>query len=91
MIDETLSQALKQATRALESEDALAAAEALDQATHACEAALRQDLRLGRADVGLLRTLHDRCAAAAQRAGEKLALALGAAGEARRAASAYRR
>jgi hypothetical protein len=91
VIHELLSAALKQATSALEGDDAVAAAAALEQATHACEAALRQRLRFDRDQLGVLRALHDRCTAAAQRAGEKLALAMGAAGDARRAVSAYRR
>jgi hypothetical protein len=90
-MDATLGEALRRAARALDGDDAVAAAAALEQATHACEAALREDLRLDREALGALRALHGRCVEAAHRAREKLALALGVAGDARRAVAAYRR
>jgi hypothetical protein len=91
MIHELLSSALERATDALRSDDALAAAAVLQEAVLACEDALRQGLRLEPAHLLALRPLHASCSSAAERTRQRLAGALGALGQARRAGGAYQR
>ncbi len=91
MIHQTLATALERATHALEEGDAVTATDALQQATLACEAAFQQGLLLERGEVELLRGPHARCASVARREKERFAVALGTAGDARRALSAYHR
>ncbi len=91
MIAGEIANALERAATALEADDAVAASGALAEALRACAAAEAQGLRLDGAALARLKELHGRGEAAAARVTEKLALALGTAGSARRAAAAYGR
>ena len=86
-----LTATLRRATAALDEADPLSAASVLESAVTACEESLRAGLRLDRDDMSELRGLHARCTAAAERCQALLAQAIGAAGSARRALSAYQR
>ena len=91
MIVIDLAGALERAAAALESDDTVAASAALTEAQRACARAEAQGLRLEVAELESIGELHRRGEAAAKRAADKLARALGSAGSARRAVGAYRR
>lgn len=91
MIHEALSAALKRATEALGTDDASAATAALQEAALACENALRQGLRLDPAQLRTIRTAHAQCGKAIDATRQRLAVALGALAQARRAGGAYQR
>ncbi len=91
MIADEIAEALERAATALDADDAVAAGSALADALRACAAAEAQGQRLDRSTLARLRELHQRGTAAAARVTGKLALALETAGNARRAAAAYRR
>jgi hypothetical protein len=86
-----LGHALERALAALESGDPCAASAAMDDARRACDDAERRGARIDAASLERLRDLHRRGAATAEGVAEKLSRALGSAGCARRAVSAYRR
>ena len=86
-----IAHALERAAAALDSRDAAAASAALAEAERACASAESRGVRPDRAELEVLRELHRRGQAAAERALEDLAQALGSAGSARRAVSAYRK
>jgi hypothetical protein len=85
-----LASALERAAAALEAEDAASASAALEEALRACATTDARGVKLDRAQLEILRALHRKGEAAAERAAEELERALGSAGSARRALSAYR-
>ncbi len=91
MMHQLLSTALKRATEALRTDDAIAAAAALQEAALACESALRQGLRLEPAHVRALRPTYAECGRAMDATQRRLSDAIGVFGKSRRAGTAYRR
>jgi hypothetical protein len=91
MIAEEIARALERAAAALEGDDALAAAAALEEAERACAAAQAQGVQLEGEELAKLRELHRRGEGTAARAAAKLGRALDGAGCARRAVTAYGR
>lgn len=88
---EILSAALKRATEALGTDDAITATAALQEAALACENAFLQGLRLEPAQIRAIRAVHAECGKAIDATRQRLAVALGALAQARRAGGAYQR
>ncbi|HYS79992.1 MAG TPA: hypothetical protein VEM76_04750 [Anaeromyxobacteraceae bacterium] len=84
-----LARSLGDAARLLEGGDAGGAAAALALAARTCEEAEAAGDRLGSAELAALQLLQARCEAAVRPMREELARALGSAGCARRATTAY--
>lgn len=91
MIHEIVSAALKRAMEALGRGDASTATAALQEAAVACEDALLQGVRLEPAQIRAIRPVHAECGKAIDATRQRLAVALAALGQARRAGDAYQR